>query len=270
MAPYPTFYFDWKATLRPSTRNSTNKQSWLGEIMDIRLDLAQAFGAVHTDILALQTLIGAFTDLPEGQVFGPGVVGVGPALAPHDHVHPMDSGTPLTVTGPDNREGSGLAPSRFDHQHRLELSVLLNGNYVGQRPSINLLGSGIGVLDNPLRDRIDVTITGGGSGGSGAVQNFFDAADWPGAVTIGTVGAGRTVEKVVLEILTPFDVSVGLTVGEDAAMARLMAAADNRVSQVDSFMAENDYLCPADTIFKLYFTGPAPTVGAGRVIIYHS
>lgn len=260
-------YFEWTNTARASTVNALGKNSWYGEIMDLRRDLRDAFGGVAGDIDTILARLDSY-ELPVMQVFGTGMAGTH-GLAAADHVHPMLSGTPRPVRGADNQQGIAGDPARYDHQHRLELAVMLSGGFIGQRPAINFIGS-VQVMDNPLLDRLDITITGGGTGGSGVVQNFFDVADFPTDVSIGTIEAGRTVEKVVVEILTPFDSSVGLTVGEDVAQARLMAAADNRPGRAGEYMRESGYLCPTNTTFKLYFTGTAPTAGAGRVLIYHA
>lgn len=106
--------------------------------------------------------------------------------------------------------------------------------------------------------------------GCGVIQNFFYAADFPGPVTIGIVPAGSTIEKAVLEVHSPFDNSLQVSIGEDVAMARLMAVSDNRLDVTESFRAESGYLCPSDTTIKVYFVGIAPTVGVGRVLVYYA
>jgi len=68
---------------------------------------------------------------------------------------------PITVTGPLNLLGASLALSRADHQHRLELAVQDEGALAGARPTINFIGTGVGAVDNPGLDRVDITITGG-------------------------------------------------------------------------------------------------------------
>jgi hypothetical protein len=43
-------YFEWTNTARASTVNALGKNSWYGEIMDLRRDLRDAFGGVAGDI----------------------------------------------------------------------------------------------------------------------------------------------------------------------------------------------------------------------------
>ena len=112
--------------------------------------------------------------------------------------------------------------------------------------------------------------TSGGVSPAGAIQGFFEAGDTPGPVTIGVVPASSTIEKTILEVLTPFDVGVQVSVGEDTAMARLMAVGDNRLNVIESFRVESSYLCPSDMTVKVFFSGTSPTVGQGRVIVYYS
>ena len=112
--------------------------------------------------------------------------------------------------------------------------------------------------------------TSGGVSTSGAVQGFFDWSDTPGPVTLGIIPSGSTIEKTIIEVLTPFDVGVLASVGEDTAMARLVATGDNRLDVAESFRVENDYLCPSDMTVKVYFAGTTPTVGQGRVVVYYS
>jgi hypothetical protein len=104
----------------------------------------------------------------------------------------------------------------------------------------------------------------------GFLEGFFQWSDTPGPVTIGIVPAGSLVEKTVLEVQTAFDNGVDVTVGETSAQARLMAAADSRLTKTRSYMVENDYLCPTAMTVKVYFSGTTPTVGVGRVILYYS
>jgi hypothetical protein len=112
--------------------------------------------------------------------------------------------------------------------------------------------------------------TTGGVNPTGAIQASFSSGDAPGPVTIGKVPAGSTIEKTILEVQTPFDVGVQVSVGEATAMARLMAVTDNRLDVTESFRAENDYLCPSDMTVKVFFSGTAPTTGIGRVVVYYS
>lgn len=114
----------------------------------------------------------------------------------------------------------------------------------------------------------DLKYLSSSTGGTGAIQIVFDASDAPGPVTVGTVPSGRTIEKVVLEVLVPFDTGFQVTVGDDSAMGRLMAVADSRLDTDAEFRAESGYLCPSDVDVRVYYVGVTPTVGSGRVIVY--
>lgn len=70
------------------------------------------------------------------------------------------TGDPITVRGPTNAEGSSLALARADHQHRLEVEVEDEGALTGARPTLNFIGAGVGAIDNPAEDRVDITIPG--------------------------------------------------------------------------------------------------------------
>jgi hypothetical protein len=112
--------------------------------------------------------------------------------------------------------------------------------------------------------------TSGGVAPAGAIQKIFSFSDAPGPVTVGVVPTGSTIEKTVLEVTTPFDTGVQVSVGEATAMARLMAVGDNRLDVAESFRVESGYLCPSDMTVKIFFSGTSPTVGQGRVIVYYS
>jgi hypothetical protein len=112
--------------------------------------------------------------------------------------------------------------------------------------------------------------TAGAGASAGVIQKFFSWVDFPGPVTIGTIPVGSTIEKTILEVQSPFDNGIQVSVGETIAMARLMAVSDNRLDIVESFRVENDYLCPSVMTVRVYFVGIAPTVGLGRVIVYYS
>lgn len=105
---------------------------------------------------------------------------------------------------------------------------------------------------------------------AGALEGFFQWSDTPGPVLIGEIPTGSLIEKTVLEVQTPFNNGVDVTVGESSAQARLMATTDNRLNKAGSYLAENDYLCSSAMTVMVYFSGTTPTVGIGRVVIYYS
>lgn len=76
------------------------------------------------------------------------------------------TGAPITVRGAVNAEGVGDPIARADHDHRLELEVEDEGALAGARPAINFIGVGVGAVDNPGQDRVDITIPGTPSDGT--------------------------------------------------------------------------------------------------------
>lgn len=106
--------------------------------------------------------------------------------------------------------------------------------------------------------------TGGGSIGASFVAGDLAA----GSLLIGTVQPGTRIDRVALHIDQPFDGSIQLTVGDDAAQARLMAAAENAPGVTGRYAADVDHEYTAETDIKLYLAAGLPSVGAGQVIIY--
>jgi len=136
---------------------------------------------------------------------------------------------------------------------------------------LNFAGAGVLLsLDGGDPLKVNVVIPGtGGSATSGALVRTFDFNAYPSYVDIGTVVAGTTIERVSLEIETPFDNSLGLSVGDDVLTTRLMEVEMNYPECDNVYKASSGYLYAADTIVRLYFHGATPpTVGEGRVIVY--
>ena len=85
----------------------------------------------------------------------------------------ITTGDPITVRGPTNAEGVGAPIARADHEHRLELEVEDEGALAGARPAINFVGAGVGAVDNPIEDRVDVTIPGAVTDGASVVRSVY-------------------------------------------------------------------------------------------------
>lgn len=105
--------------------------------------------------------------------------------------------------------------------------------------------------------------------GAGVIQQPITHASHP-SVLVGTIPAGRTIEKTVLDITSGFDVGVQMTVGHAGAPALLMLAVDSLPSQANMYRVESGYLCLVDMEVRLFFGGPVPTTGTGRVLVYFS
>lgn len=136
---------------------------------------------------------------------------------------------------------------------------------------MNFTGPGVNLAPDPLDpNKIDVTVFGGGTG-TGNLQLGVDYPHFPGPVLLGTLSAGKTVEKVVLEVNTAFDGGVRIIVGDAAAMGRLMPADANSPSITGVYVQESNYRYMADTEIYLYFvSGTMPTVGSLRALVYYS
>lgn len=109
--------------------------------------------------------------------------GVSPLASRIDHKHDVVTAVPVPVNGAFDVEGVAASLARSDHHHRLELDVSDEGVLAGARPEINFVGAGVGAVDNPGAERVDVTIPGGLTA-DGAVVLRTDY----GALTLSTSG----------------------------------------------------------------------------------
>jgi hypothetical protein len=141
---------------------------------------------------------------------------------------------------------------------------------IGGKTKINFVGSAVVAVIDPLDPRkVDVIIEGAHPISAGSIQRTFTHDDYP-LIEIGTVSAGITVEKVVVEVGTPFDENVGFQVGDDFLQSRFMDVADTSPQYSAMYLTYDTTFYVVDTLLKLYFLGPLPTMGSGRVIIYFS
>jgi len=138
---------------------------------------------------------------------------------------------------------------------------------------LNFSGSGVAAAVDPLiPGRVNVVIPGALAGGNGNIQEIIPHSLFPAGVPIGVVEAGRTVEKVLLEVLESFDTPTQVTVGDDVAQARFMTVFDSNVRRAESYLAESGFRYTASTVVKLFFVDSPnpPTRGVLRVIVYFS
>jgi hypothetical protein len=84
----------------------------------------------------------------------------------------VDFGIAIPVRGPSNGVGT-VDFAHADHLHRLELEGLDEGTLQGARPAINFIGAGVGLVDNPGQDRLDVTIPGNVTDGAVVKRSTF-------------------------------------------------------------------------------------------------
>jgi hypothetical protein len=94
-------------------------------------------------------------------------------VARADHKHDVLTAAPATVTGATNTEGVATSLARSDHQHRLALGVQDEGALQGSRPYLNFIGAGVGAVDNPGQDRVDVTIPGSVTDGAVVERDLY-------------------------------------------------------------------------------------------------
>lgn len=83
------------------------------------------------------------------------------------------TGGPVTVRGPTNAPGVGVALAKAGHVHRLEMEAADEGALQGGRPRFNFVGVGVTAVDNPGNDRIDITIPGDGDGGTVIKRSIY-------------------------------------------------------------------------------------------------
>jgi len=150
------------------------------------------------------------------------------------------------------------------------IAVEQAGVPIGSRGTLNFT-AGATVTDDPVLERIDINVAGGGGGTAGHVERPFTFADYGASpVTVGLVPAGSVIYDVVLEITAPFNVATTLEVGDTLAVARYMTAGENDPTQVAPYSNYSGYTVPGLTTVLLTFGGPVPGAGTGKVTVYYS
>jgi len=96
----------------------------------------------------------------------------------------------------------------------------------------------------------------------------FTHTDFPGPVLVGVIPATHVVRDTVVEIQSPFDGGVTITVGDAVAQGRLQTVADNRPQRIDYYNVNNVYEYSVDTEVYVYFPSGTPTQGRARVVIF--
>ena len=108
------------------------------------------------------------------------------------------TGVPIRVRGSLNEAGISLNLARADHDHRLELQVEDEGVLEGARPTINFVGIGVGAVDNPGQDRIDITIPGTPSDGTVVKRSLYvdDSSQTSSTVYVDGMAGGSVVVPI--------------------------------------------------------------------------
>jgi hypothetical protein len=173
------------------------------------------------------------------------------------------------ATGTANAEGTSTSATRADHVHRTQVTVQENGVDKGARPRLDFKGAVV-VADDPIGDKVEISIVGGGGGVSGRRMQSMSATDWAGGVKVLDLPlpANVTIQRVCLEVTEAFDGAARVRVGDDAVNDRLMHEYDSDLAEVgNTYELGSNYTYAGATQLKLYFFG-APLVGAATVFVY--
>lgn len=138
---------------------------------------------------------------------------------------------------------------------------------------LNFAGSGVAAsLDPGDPKKVNVVIPGVGTGGSGNIQTTITHTQFSGAVLIGSIDAGRTVEKTTLEVLAAFNNGAQASVGDMPAQGRLLTVHDTALFRTGyTFLVESGYKYLSTTPIYLFPVGAVPpTQGSLRIIVYFS
>lgn len=138
--------------------------------------------------------------------------------------------------------------------------------------TLNFSGSGVAASLDPGDPRkVNVVIPGVGSG-SGNIQTTVSYSQFSAPVLIGTLDAGRTVEKTTLEVLSHFDNGAQVSVGDMPAQGRLLTVTDTALFRTGyTFLVESGYKYLSSTPIYLFPVGVVPpTEGLLRVVVYFS
>jgi hypothetical protein len=98
----------------------------------------------------------------------------------------------------------------------------------------------------------------------------FDWSEVPFGRSLGLVPAGSVVELVVLDVLADFDGGVSVEVGRSGAPAELVLGTDSNLAIVNRYQVacDHQYVTQTELWLTLLLTGPLPSRGAGRVLVY--
>jgi hypothetical protein len=108
----------------------------------------------------------------------------------------------------------------------------------------------------------------------GVIVNFNSTSP----ITIHRVSPGRKVTEVTVEVITPFDGTITLSVGDDgdngssANTSRLLSDSQIDLTAIGSYMntPSYEYGGPLETDVKVYFTATGSSQGQAKVTISYS
>jgi len=120
-----------------------------------------------------------------------------------------------------------------------------------------------------VETEVDSLVIGGAAG---SLHVEFTSFDWVtgGAINLGIIGQARTVARVSLEIVNPFD-NGSFEVGDDADHDRFIATDDINPQATARFHTFNDHYYASATLTRLFFIGSTPPAsGYARLVMYIS
>jgi len=122
--------------------------------------------------------------------------------------------------------------------------------------------------DNGTPQVVEVS-TSGGSGGSSVYtefqQNFaFSSA---GIISLAAIPANKVVVEVTVTVLTPFDGTPTLSVGDSVNQSSLVATNENNLAVAATFALHPNVSYSSADVANIYFTQGGATQGTGFVTI---
>lgn len=100
------------------------------------------------------------------------------------------------------------------------------------------------------------------------IEVEFTYSDAGSPVSIGIAPLGANVQNTFLEILSPFDDGLQMTIGTVDSLALLMSAEENIPSEVGQYRAANNVKYDGEPEFFVFFNTASPTMGQARATIY--
>jgi len=115
-----------------------------------------------------------------------------------------------------------------------------------------------------------VRVESGGSAGGGAahLEVEFDFQDVSSPISLGYAPEDSRVQNTFLEILTPFDSGLQITIGTAAAVALLMRIDENTPSEPGHYKVNNNVKYDGRPELFLFFNTANPTTGTARATVY--
>jgi len=121
-----------------------------------------------------------------------------------------------------------------------------------------------------VESEVDSLVIGGAAG---SLHIEFTSFDWVtgGYVDLGIIGQARTIARVSLEIINPFNNGAAFEVGDEASHSRFLAVDDVNAQEQGRYHTFNDHYYATATLTRMFFLGAnAPTTGYAKLVMYVS